>query len=75
VFSLLLPAGISACENFTDLRKEIWEGGNGRRTRIDLREILNTPNKAKKAARFMILTRLLRQDGAITENTITLGEH
>ena len=39
-----------ACENFRDLRRETWEGRN-RRTRMDLREILNTPHKARKAAR------------------------
>jgi hypothetical protein len=56
-----VPHILLACEEFKDLRREIWEGSNGRRTRMDLREILNTPNKAKKVARFTILTRLLRQ--------------
>ena len=50
------------CPMFTDLRKEIWEEGEGTRPRIDLKEILNTPKLAKKVARFMILTRLLRQN-------------
>lgn len=67
----------SSCHvrKFKDLRREIWEGENGRRTRMDLGKALNTPNKARKAARFMILTRLLRQYGAVTENLITLGAH
>jgi len=34
---------------------------------MDLREILNTPKLAKKAARFMIRTRL-RQFGAVLED-------
>ena len=59
-----------ACPKFADLRKEIWEGDGGRRPRMDLKEILNTPQLAKKAARFMILTRLFRQYGAISENMI-----
>jgi len=37
-----------AYERFADLRREIWEGGSGGRARLDLREILNTPNKARK---------------------------
>jgi hypothetical protein len=51
-------------------REEIW-GGDGRRKRMDLKEILNMPSKAKKAARFMILTRLLGQYGAVSEDEIT----
>jgi hypothetical protein len=50
------------------LRGKIWETDG--RGRMDLREILNTPGLAKKAAKFMILTRLLGQYGAITENKI-----
>ena len=59
------------CSKFNDLRRDIWEREDGRRGRIDLREILNTPGQAKKAACFMILTRLLGQYGAASENTIT----
>jgi len=50
---------------------EIWKRRDGRRERMDLREILNKPEQAKKAARFMILTRLFGQYGAILENEIT----
>lgn len=67
-----------ACPRFCDLRREIWEGNDGRRERMDssdLEEILNTPRLAKKAARFMILTRLLGQYGAVSENEISQGEH
>jgi ribonuclease HI len=60
-----------SCTNFKDLRTEIWKQRDGRRERMDLREILNKPEQAKKAARFMILTRLLGQYGAILENEIT----
>jgi len=38
---------------------------------MDLKEILNTPPLAKKAACFMILTRLLGLYGAISENMIS----
>jgi hypothetical protein len=38
---------------------------------MDLKEILNTPKLARKAARFMILTRLLRQYGVISEDMIS----
>jgi hypothetical protein len=48
-----------SCTNFKDLRTEIWKQRDGRRERMDLREILNKPEQAEKAARFMILTRLL----------------
>ena len=64
-----------ACTKFNDLRREIWERDNGRRERTDLRDILNTPGQAKKAARFMMLTRLLGQYGAILEEALTSGEH
>jgi hypothetical protein len=60
-----------ACPRFNDLRRKIWEREDGRRERTDLKEILNTPKLAKKAARFMILTRLLGQYGAISENDTT----
>jgi hypothetical protein len=59
-----------ACPLFNELRRETWEGEDGRRERLDLKKILNTPSKAKKAARFMILTRLLGQYGAVSENEI-----
>ncbi|EDN04466.1 predicted protein [Histoplasma mississippiense (nom. inval.)] len=59
-----------ACPRFNNLRAETWENGEGRRDRFDLKEILTTPKLAKKAARFMILTRLLGQYGAITEDKI-----
>jgi hypothetical protein len=35
---------------FKDLRREIWEGENGRRTRMDLGKTLNTPNKVKEGS-------------------------
>ena len=60
-----------ACSKFNDLRRDIWEREDGRRGRMNLREILNTPGQAKKAARFIILTRLLGQYGAVPENAIT----
>ncbi|EDN04892.1 predicted protein [Histoplasma mississippiense (nom. inval.)] len=59
-----------ACPRFNNLRTETWENGEGRGERLDLKEILTTPKLAKKAARFMILTRLLGQYGAITEDKI-----
>lgn len=59
-----------ACPRFNDLRAEIWENSDGRRERLDLKEILTTPKLARKAARFMILTRLLGQYGAIPEDEI-----
>jgi hypothetical protein len=48
-------------------QKEDMRRDGGMRS-MDLREILNKPEQAKKAARFMILTRLLGQYGAISEN-------
>lgn len=60
-----------SCISYKDLRMEIWKRRDGRRERMDLREILNKPEQAKKAARFMILTRLFGQYGAILENEIT----
>ena len=42
---------------------------------MNLKKILNMPRLAKKAACFMILTRLLRQFGAVSENEISQGEH
>lgn len=51
-----------------DLREEVWE-------RTDLREILNTPRLAKKAARFMILMRLFGQYGVISQIEISQGAH
>jgi len=45
-------------------RAEIWKRGDERRGGA-LREILNTPKPAKKAARFTILTRILGQQGLI----------
>ncbi|EDN02399.1 predicted protein [Histoplasma mississippiense (nom. inval.)] len=59
-----------ACPKFNNLRAETWEDTEGRRERLDLKEILTTPKLAKKAARFMILTRLLGQYGEITEDKI-----
>jgi hypothetical protein len=59
-----------ACPRFNDLRRKTWEREDGRRERMDLKEILNKPKLAKKAARFMILTRLLGQYGAISEKNI-----
>ena len=43
--------------------------------RMDLKKILNMPKLAKKAARSMILMRLLGQYGSISENEISQGEH
>ena len=48
---------------------------HSRGERMDLKKILNMPKLAKKAARFIILTRLLGQYGAISENEISQGEH
>lgn len=65
-----------ACPKHKNLREAIWTDGDGRRReRWDLEEILNTPAQAKKAARFMILTRLLGQYGAVSKDEITEGEH
>ncbi len=48
---------------FKYLRREIMGKGM-----TDLREILDTPKWARKAASFMIRTELLGQYGAISEN-------
>ncbi|EDN05278.1 predicted protein [Histoplasma mississippiense (nom. inval.)] len=61
-----------ACPRFNSLRAATWKDGDGRRERLDLREILTKPKLAKKAARFMILTRLLGQYGAISGGRNTL---
>jgi len=53
-----------------DLRRETWEREDGRRPRMNLKEILNRPDLAKKAAGFMIATRILGQYGAVKENEI-----
>lgn len=41
---------------------------------MDIKDILNTPSKAKETARFKILTRLPAQYGAVSEKEIT-GRH
>ncbi|OJD11709.1 hypothetical protein ACJ73_09489 [Blastomyces percursus] len=46
---------------FNDLRREIWQGEGARQERMDMKELLNVPAKARKAAHFMIQTRLLSQ--------------
>jgi hypothetical protein len=61
---------ILSCPRFNDLRGETWESNDGRRERLDLKEVQTTPKLAKKAAKFMILTRLLWQYGAISEDEI-----
>jgi hypothetical protein len=58
-----------ACPTHHNLRKETWEKEDRRRPIMDLKEVLNTPNLSKKAARFMIATRL-GQYGAVKENEI-----
>jgi hypothetical protein len=60
-----------ACPVHATLRREHLTQQGGRRRNLDLREILNTPAQAKKAAQFMILTRLLGQYGAISEDALT----
>jgi hypothetical protein len=57
-----------ACPMFNDLRREVWNEGTTRPARMGLREILNTPKLARKAASFMIQTRLLGQFGAVLQN-------
>ena len=51
---------------FRNLRREIWGGNDGRREIMDLKGILNTSRLVKKAARFMILMRILGQYGAVS---------
>jgi hypothetical protein len=48
----------------------MWESDDGWRPRRDLKEMLNTPNMTKKAARFVIATGPLGPMGAITEKEI-----
>jgi hypothetical protein len=57
-----------ACSLFKDLRVEIWGEGRTGKGGMDLKEVLNTPKLARKAASFIIRTRLLGQFGAITED-------
>jgi hypothetical protein len=54
-----------ACPTFKDLKEKTMDKG-----RTDLKEILNTPRLARKAASFMIRTKLLGQFGAVPENDI-----
>jgi hypothetical protein len=37
-----------ACPEFSGLRRRIWKDDTGRRETRDVKEILNTPSKAKK---------------------------
>jgi len=53
------------CPTLKDLRGETIDSG-----RTDLKEILNTPKLARKAASFMIRTKLLGQFGAVLEDDI-----
>jgi len=62
------------CPDFNDLRGRIWEDDTRRRQTMDIKDILNTPSKAKETARFKILTRLPAQYGAVSEKEIT-GRH
>jgi len=65
-----------ACPRHTVLRRRIWGEVPGRRIEgKDLKEILNTPAQATKAAKFMILTRLLGQFGAVSKDEIMQDEH
>lgn len=49
------------CERWTELRREVW----GERRPDDLKKILNKPELAQKAAKFMVQTGLLGQFRAV----------
>jgi hypothetical protein len=64
------------CTLFKNLREEIFGRRNGGpEVEGSLKKILNTPKLAIRAAKFMILTGLLGQFGAVDGTEIDQAEH
>ena len=62
---------LTACPRHINLRREIWKDESKWRREVwDLKQILNTPTLAVKAATFIVLTRLHGQFEAVSKNDI-----